>query len=63
MQFLSTNKNPPPKGKRVDALNTVRIWMRGRPPPRDLRLALLYLLPELKTNEADDFEHHATSED
>lgn len=42
--------------KRIAALRTVREWFHARPYlPRELRLAMLFLLPELKGTDENDF--------
>lgn len=42
-------KSSEPDGLMVDAINTISIWMNGRPHlPKDLVAALFYALPELK---------------
>lgn len=58
--------NTPPKTnyERKDALNTVRVWLKARPYlPRDLRLALLTLLPELRDKDEDDIEYDSPPEE
>ena len=58
--------NTPPRTnyKRKDALSTVRVWLDARPYlPRDLRLALLTLLPELRAKDDDDIEYDSPPEE
>ena len=58
------NTPPKPNFKRTDALNTVRVWLKARPYlPRDFRLALLTLLPELRDKDEDDIEYDSPPEE
>ena len=50
-----TSSHPKEDGNRYRAVNTVRVWLRGRNHlPKDLVQALHYLIPELKENAHQD---------
>ena len=51
------SKHRSESGKRYDAVNCVRMWLRGKSHlPKDLQAALRYLIPELKDDGVGEFD-------
>jgi hypothetical protein len=57
MSLSYFSKHKESDGKRYDAVNCVRMWLAGKSHlPKDLLVALHYLIPELKDETVGDSE-------